>query len=84
MRTGLGQRNDLSYGAYLYAFPLQQLMSVVGVDRLSILLHLVLSLALTLLAAFLSWHLVERPAQQLGKRLISALRMPRPPRGSTA
>ncbi|MFT8244252.1 acyltransferase family protein [Roseomonas sp. BN140053] len=53
---------DLSYGLYLYAFPMQQLV-----------LHLwpgnpyaiPLCVLLTLPLAFLSWHLVEKPALRL-------------------
>ena len=51
---------DLSYGAYLYAFPIQQLIldNVHGFG-------IILCTACTLVVAFLSWHLVERPALRL-------------------
>ncbi|WP_018259771.1 acyltransferase family protein [Methylobacterium sp. WSM2598] len=55
------QRTDLSYGVYLYAWPLQNL--IVAQDR-GVAPWLVTVAALTGagLLAWLSWHLVERPA----------------------
>lgn len=52
---------DISYGVYLYAFPMQQLAIwlVPGAGALGCLL---LALPPTLLLAFASWHLVERPS----------------------
>lgn len=49
---------DLSYGTYLYAFPIQQLLKA-GAD-LDFLTFIVASMALSLSAGFLSWHGVER------------------------
>lgn len=50
---------DLSYGTYLYAFPVQQLV----LDRPGLAAHpLRWALPLTLAAALLSWHLIERRA----------------------
>jgi peptidoglycan/LPS O-acetylase OafA/YrhL len=50
---------DLSYGLYLYAFPIQQLV----VARLPGIQFPVLAcVAFTLPVAFLSWHLIEAPA----------------------
>ena len=51
---------DLSYGAYLYAFPIQQLVldHVHGFAT-------TIATAATLAVAMLSWHLVERPALRL-------------------
>lgn len=47
---------DLSYGLYIYAFPIQQWLASIGA------LHLVTALAMTLPFAALSWWLVEKPA----------------------
>jgi len=63
-------KNDYSYGLYLYAFPVQQLLSPWllsrGVDpRLGALL----AFALTLPLAMLSWHWIEKHAQRLAKKL---------------
>lgn len=55
----VGRLGNPSYGLYLYAFPIQQLV----VARLPGDPHPILTcVALTLPVAFLSWHLVERPA----------------------
>jgi peptidoglycan/LPS O-acetylase OafA/YrhL len=51
---------DLSYGIYLYGFPLEQAAWAVAPSNPWALV--VLALPLTLLAAALSWRFVERPA----------------------
>ncbi len=58
-----GSRNDLSYGYYLYAFPIQQLVAIaLGGDRGSWWAHMMIAAVLTAGAAAFSWFLVERPA----------------------
>ena len=52
---------DLSFGAYLYAFPVQQ-FALRYVDSI------VLPTIVTFTIAFLSWHLVEQPALRLKPR----------------
>ena len=64
-----GQVNDYSYGTYVYAFPLQQLIVIVGGASMGWLLYLVLSFAATAIFAVASWHVVEKPAMNLAKRL---------------
>ncbi len=55
----VGRLGNPSYGLYLYAFPIQQLI----VARMPTDPHPILTCAaLTVPVAFLSWHLVERPA----------------------
>ncbi|PIB95801.1 acyltransferase [Caulobacter sp. X] len=54
---------DLSYGLYIYSFPLQQMLAERGA------LNLLSSLALALPCAALSWLLVEKPALRLKTRL---------------
>jgi peptidoglycan/LPS O-acetylase OafA/YrhL len=55
----LGRLGNPSYGLYLYAFPVQQLI----VARMPSDPHPILTcVALTMPLAFLSWYLVERPA----------------------
>lgn len=57
---------DYSYGTYIYAFPVQQLVVFWGVTLP--LVNIVAALPLTLLCAVLSWHLIERPALRLKAR----------------
>lgn len=59
---------DLSYGLYIYSFPLQQVLAEHG--RLSVLS----SLALTLPFAAASWFLVEKPALTLKARWPGAVK----------
>ncbi|MDR0224930.1 MAG: acyltransferase [Burkholderiaceae bacterium] len=62
-------RVDLSYGVYIYAFPVQQALTAVALrEGWSLGLCLLLSLALTLVLAWLSWHAVERPAMLMAQR----------------
>ncbi|POX45314.1 acyltransferase [Streptomyces sp. Ru71] len=61
----VGARNDYSYGIYIYGFPVQQTLALLGCTRWGLAAYLALTLALTLLLAVASWHLVERPALRL-------------------
>ena len=60
-------RTDLSYGLYLYAWPIQQLL-LHHWPSMALPIHIALSLALSLASAALSWPLVERPALNLKTR----------------
>jgi peptidoglycan/LPS O-acetylase OafA/YrhL len=53
-------RSDLSYGTYVYAFPIQQAMLACGVT-LGWFGFTSVTVIATLPVAALSWHLVERP-----------------------
>lgn len=67
-RRGLakvGARHDLSYGVYLYGFPVQQLLALSGGSELGPAVYTAVSLVVTWPIAALSWLLVERPAQRL-------------------
>lgn len=67
---------DLSYGLYLWAFPVQQLIvDLWGVQRMSV--NLVVVTALTAALAFGSWHLVEHPSMKLKDRIVRRF-APRP------
>lgn len=63
-------RHDLSYGIYIYAFPVQQAITEVCLAQgLSKLTCLLISLMLVLLLAWLSWTFIERPAIALARTL---------------
>jgi peptidoglycan/LPS O-acetylase OafA/YrhL len=55
---GAAQFGDFSYGTYLYAFVIQQMLE--ATVRLTLPEFIALSTALSLLAGALSWHLVEK------------------------
>ena len=58
-------KGDLSYGAYIYAFPVQQGMALLGVQEDGFALYFGCSLLLTLVLAFLSYRLIEAPCLKL-------------------
>jgi peptidoglycan/LPS O-acetylase OafA/YrhL len=62
---------DLSYGTYLYGWPVQQALAQLfpGAAALSLLPPAV---ALSLIVAALSWYFVEKPALSLKARLVRA------------
>ncbi len=57
--TIIRSRFDISYGIYLYAFPVQQLM--INVSGLSFYASLSASVAVVIMLATLSWLMVEKP-----------------------
>lgn len=65
-----GRFGDLSYGMYIYAFPVQQTLIWLYKDSLPWGVLLGLTVAVTSLLAFASWHLVEKWALRFkpGKR----------------
>lgn len=63
------RRTDLSFGLFLFGFPVQQLLLTLGWDSPHPLLFFVVSVLATLPFAFLSWYAVERPAMNWKRRL---------------
>jgi peptidoglycan/LPS O-acetylase OafA/YrhL len=62
-------RGDISYGVYIYAFPVQQaLVPFSNETAVPWLTNAALSLPITLLLAALSWTFVEKPALALKNR----------------
>ncbi|WP_219412572.1 acyltransferase family protein [Pseudonocardia nigra] len=55
-------RADLSYGLYIYHWPVLQLLVLTGLAGVPTPVFVVTGLALTLLPAVASWYLVEKPA----------------------
>ena len=60
--AGFGRRGDVSYGLYLYAYPIQQLVVHVSGGHAGPLLVLGTSFPVTLALAALSWRWIEAPA----------------------
>lgn len=69
LKIRMGARNDISYGIYIWAFPIQQLIIVAGLDLLGPYGTFVLALALTSGVAWLSWRYVEQPAMRFRHRI---------------
>lgn len=57
-----GKFGDISYGTYIYAFPIQQLTVSALLGKISFGALMALQFALTIAIGYLSWHLVEKPA----------------------
>ena len=62
---------DLSYGTFLYAYPVQNLVTTRFFNGHNFAAVTATSFVVILLCAFLSWQLVERPALRLKDRLAS-------------
>jgi peptidoglycan/LPS O-acetylase OafA/YrhL len=68
------RKGDFSYGVYIYAFPVQQGMALLGIQEKGFGLYFISSLLLTLVLAFLSYRLIEAPCLRLKTVKISQLR----------
>ncbi|NTS39854.1 acyltransferase [Flavisolibacter sp. BT320] len=71
---------DLSYGIYLFGWPVQQLVILYIGKEISFPVSLLLTTVFLLPVAFASWHLVEKPALSLKKKsffvpLVSKLKL---------
>lgn len=65
----LTRHGDLSYGVYIYAYPIQQMFVPLSLASSSpAFVNMALALPVTCLLAWASWRLVEAPALQLKPR----------------
>lgn len=64
------EMGDYSYGLYIYAFPIQQILATlyIGIQPLPMFVS---AFVITLLLAYFSWHLVEKRALALKTRRYS-------------
>ena len=69
-------RGDMSYGIYLYAWPLQQLFVSHWAESLSPTGLTAIVFACTVVLAALSWRLVERPALSLKRTGVPGVHSP--------
>lgn len=69
--------NDVSYGFYIYAWPVQQLLALVGLGIgagiVGLLFYNVVAILVTFVLAWISWVVVERPAMTRIRRRRSVL-----------
>jgi peptidoglycan/LPS O-acetylase OafA/YrhL len=52
---------DFSYGVYIYAWPVQQLIILYLEKHLNLSLLFILTFSVTMVLAYLSWHFIEKP-----------------------
>jgi peptidoglycan/LPS O-acetylase OafA/YrhL len=64
-------RNDISYGVYIYAFPIQQLLAVYGLHQFGLAAYMTVSAMITIFLALGSWFLVEQPIMNRVRKLKS-------------
>lgn len=61
----IGQKNDYSYGIYIYGFLVEQVLAYLLVYKLDFIPFVVISWIVTFGLAWLSWHLIEKRAMAL-------------------
>ena len=64
----LFSRGDYSYGVYLYAYPLQQILIFEWPTAFGVTTHFLCSAVCATLVAVCSWHLIEKPILGFRKR----------------
>ena len=62
-------RNDYSYGVYIYAYPIQQMLVVFGAASLGYLAYSLLSVVCVAPMALASWWIIERPSLALKRKI---------------
>lgn len=60
--TWFNSRSDVSYGVYLYGWPVTQLLRSIFGEGMSGYQLAALALPVTAVVAYASWHLIEKPA----------------------
>jgi peptidoglycan/LPS O-acetylase OafA/YrhL len=61
----IGKYGDFSYGLYIWAFPVQQILVFYLGSSIPVELSIALTTVITLVISALSWRLIEKPAMAL-------------------
>lgn len=61
-------QNDVSYGTYIYAFPVQQVLASAGLAVVGVPVFAIVATVITLALATGSWYAIEKPAMRLRNR----------------
>lgn len=67
--NNISKIGDLSYGVYLYAFPIQQTIFYFFGSKLSFYMSFCLVIVLTFAFAYFSWHFIELPFLRLKNKI---------------
>jgi peptidoglycan/LPS O-acetylase OafA/YrhL len=62
---GFDRRMDLSYGLYIYAFPVQQLLAMYGINAFGFTPYFLSALLIASVLAATSWFTIEKPSLSL-------------------
>jgi peptidoglycan/LPS O-acetylase OafA/YrhL len=65
--TSVGANNDYSYGIYIYAFPIQQLFVMWGLNKWGYWPYTLVTITAVIPLAVASWWLIEKHALKLKK-----------------
>lgn len=64
-RTSIAAQEDVSFGLYIYGYPVQQILAMLGLGTIApVSVFALVSLACTYPLAVASWRLVEKPAMR--------------------
>ena len=67
--SAFAKHGDFSYGIYIYAFPVQQMMAIALGHENVWYTNALFSFPIVLMLAYFSWHFIEKPALLLKKRI---------------
>ena len=77
---GVDRFGDFSYGLYIYAFPVEQLLALSHVQRFGLVPYILCSFFAALVLAVPSWFLIEKRSLRLKRLRLDFLRVrPSPP-----
>ncbi|WP_141501871.1 acyltransferase family protein [Paenibacillus luteus] len=65
------EKGDFSYGMYIYAFPIQQIVSLLLIDHITPFYNFVIATPITLAISIFSWYQIEKKSLQLKKKKLS-------------
>ena len=68
----LARWGDLSYGIYIWAFPIQQTVTAMLGTAITWYWSIAISLPIAVLFALASWHIVEKPCQKFRRKHLLA------------
>lgn len=65
------ERGDFSYGVYIYAFPIQQLITYLFIDQITPFYNFVIAAPITIIIAVISWFTIESKSLKHKKKVTS-------------
>ena len=73
--TNFDKYGDFSYGLYIYAFPVQQMLSFFKLNKNGFTLYFILSILITMILAVFSYYVIEKPCLKLKEGRIKAIKI---------